>query len=334
MPDTLHRQWVMLNCIPPAPRKISTIELQQRLDDEGFHINLRSLQRDLIALSERFPLVCDERNKPYGWSWRKDARSLQIPGMSPQTAIALKMARMMLEPLLPRSAMSALSGQLETADKVLESLSGTGFREWPRKVRSIPTGLRRLAPKLDSESFYVAQEALLTGRYFKARYSPRDDSGKKTDKYEINPLGIVVRAPVIYLVCTLFDYTDIRQLALHRLTRASLLDKRAKQPKGFDLDTYIESQAFDVPSGKSIRLRALFESDAAFHLYETPLSMDQTLGKQPDGRVLLTATVQDSEQLHWWLLGFGAQVEVVEPKFLRKEFCQTVLAMKDLYGHG
>ena len=334
MPDTLHRQWVMLNCIPAAPRKISTTDLQQKLDAEGFSVDVRSLQRDLITLSGRFPLVCDMRGKPYGWSWRKDARSLQIPGMSPQTALTLKLAHAMLEPLLPHPAMKALSGQLETANKVLQDLSNSALREWPQKVRIIPAGLRRLAPRIDNESFYIAQEALLTGRYFKARYSPRDDSGKKTDDYEINPLGIVVRAPIIYLVCTLFDYTDIRQLAVHRLSRASLLDKRAKPPKGFDLDTYIESQAFDVPSGKRIRLRALFENDAAFHLYETPLSTDQTLGKRPDGRVLLTATVQDSEQLHWWLLGFGAQVEVIEPKSLRKEFRQTALVMKNLYGQG
>lgn len=252
--------------------------------------------------------------------------------MSPQTALTLKLARGMLEPLLPRPVLKALSGQLETASQVLRGLSSATLREWPQKVRIIPAGLRRLAPKIDNESFCVAQEALLTNRYFKARYSRRDDSDKKTDDYEINPLGIVVRAPVIYLVCTLFDYTDIRQLAIHRLTRARLLDKHTKQPKGFDLDTYIENQAFDVPSDKHIRLRALFESDAAFHLYETPLSMDQTLVKRSDGRVLLTATVQDSAQLHWWLLGFGAQVEVVEPKFLREEFRQISLAMKNRYG--
>ncbi|MHB8424578.1 MAG: helix-turn-helix transcriptional regulator [Gammaproteobacteria bacterium] len=331
MPDTLHRQWVMLNCIPAAPRKISTTDLQQTLNAEGFSIDVRSLQRDLITLSGRFPLVCDMRGKPYGWSWRKDARSLQIPGMSPQTALTLKLAHALLEPLLPHPAMKALSGQLETANKVLQDLSNSALREWPQKVRIIPAGLRRLAPRIDNESFYIAQEALLTGRYFKARYSPRDDSGKKTDDYEINPLGIVVRAPVIYLVCTLFDYTDIRQLAIHRLSRGRLLDKRVKKPKDFNLDAYIESQAFDMPSGKNIQLRALFDSGAAFHLHETPLSTDQKIVERSDGRVLLTATVQNTAQLHWWLLGFGAQVEILGPTFLRKEFRQVSLDMQNIY---
>ena len=96
--------------------------------------------------------------------------------MSPQTALTLKLARGMLEPLLPRPVLKALSGQLETANQVLQGLSSAALREWPQKVRIIPAGLRRLAPTIDNESFYVAQEALLTGRYFKARYSPRDDS--------------------------------------------------------------------------------------------------------------------------------------------------------------
>jgi predicted DNA-binding transcriptional regulator YafY len=39
-----------------------------------------------------------------------------------------------------------------------------------------------------------------------------------------------------------------------------------------------------------------------------------------DERVLVKATVADTAQLRWWLLGFGARVEVRKPKRLREEF--------------
>jgi hypothetical protein len=39
--------------------------------------------------------------------------------------------------------------------------------------------------------------------------------------YKINPLGIVTKEGMTYLVCTLWDYTDIRQLAVHRIQAVS-----------------------------------------------------------------------------------------------------------------
>jgi predicted DNA-binding transcriptional regulator YafY len=35
--------------------------------------------------------------------------------------------------------------------------------------------------------------------------------------------------------------------------------------------------------------------------------------------VLVEATVADTRQLRWWLLGFGGRVEVLEPEGLRGE---------------
>jgi len=52
------------------------------------------------------------------------------------------------------------------------------------------------------------------------------------------------------------------------------------------------------------------------HLTETPLSEDQQI--TADGETnILTATVVDSWQLHWWVKSMGAQIQVLEPKALR-----------------
>jgi len=69
-----------------------------------------------------------------------------------------------------------------------------------------------------------------------------------------------------------------------------------------------------------VRIDVLFEPKAAVHLSERPLSRDQTLTTWSDGRMRLEATVKDTMELHWWLLGFGDKVEVLGPKSLREEF--------------
>ncbi|OGQ52434.1 MAG: hypothetical protein A3J24_13235 [Deltaproteobacteria bacterium RIFCSPLOWO2_02_FULL_53_8] len=39
----------------------------------NFEVSKRTVERDLISLSEIFPLISNERSRPYGWSWSKDA---------------------------------------------------------------------------------------------------------------------------------------------------------------------------------------------------------------------------------------------------------------------
>ncbi len=49
------------------------------------------------------------------------------------------------------------------------------------------------------------------------------------------------------------------------------------------------------------------------HLVETPLSEDQVIESVDADHVCVTATVRDTAQLEWWLLGFGSSVLVLEP---------------------
>lgn len=50
----------------------------------------------------------------------------------------------------------------------------------------------------------------------------------------IHPLGLLACGPVVYLVCTLFDYGDVRQLALHRMHAPVETDARSREPERFD----------------------------------------------------------------------------------------------------
>ena len=72
------------------------------------------------------------------------------------------------------------------------------------------------------------------------------------------------------------------------------------RPAGFNLEKYLsEEQALQYPWGGEILLYALFDAEAAAHLRETRLSARQTLRDYADGRVRVTATVRDTEQLRW-----------------------------------
>lgn len=63
----------------PREGKVSTTDLARKLEDAGFPINTRSVQRDLERLSQIYPLVSDTRSKPFGWQWAPGARAIVLP---------------------------------------------------------------------------------------------------------------------------------------------------------------------------------------------------------------------------------------------------------------
>src|SRR3546814_19511456 len=81
----------MLRGIPRSPLKATTKELEDKLLDEGFEVSRRTLERDLHLLSIHFPLVLDDRSKPYGWSWAKDAHFEFMPKLTAAQAVALQL---------------------------------------------------------------------------------------------------------------------------------------------------------------------------------------------------------------------------------------------------
>lgn len=328
MSDTLLRSLQMLQLIPRSPRKIETTKVRNFLKEYGFEVSVRTIQRDLIKLSSIFPLISDERNKPYGWSW-KGNDSVGFPAIDMPTALACVMAERFLIDLIPVSALKKLEPNFKQARNILkETKSGLG--KWENKVRITPRGLQLLPAQIKLSVLDIVYESLLVGHQFEANYQPRVASSPS--KYEVNPMAIVHRNNVSYLVCTLWNYTDIKQLAMHRFQTAKPLDKDVIIPKGFDIDEYIQSGEFSYPdSDKKIKIKLYFGEMAGKHLYETPLSEDQSITEIGEDRLMVKATVLDTEELRWWILGFGGYVEVVSPKKLRNEISTSLRSAADHY---
>lgn len=330
MSDTLVRLLAMLQRVPRFPRKIDTVTLQGQLAAAGFAISLRSIQRDLNKLSATLPLVADEA-KPQGWSWQADAPQLGLPALDPQSALVFHLVERHLRPLLPASTLHYIDPWLRTATAVLDE-QGQGLARWKDKVRVLAPGQPMQPPQVSPEAQAVIYDALLQEKRVQVGYKPRGASRAK--QYGVNPLGLVVRDRLICLVCTLNGYDDIKQLVLHRVRGAQLLDEPLRRPKGFDLDAYIAQGAFGWPQehGKQIELVADFSRDAGLGLCERPLAANQRIEELEGERLRLRASVPDTRELRWWLMGFGAEVEVREPVALRREMAGVAGILCERYA--
>ncbi|MDX2471658.1 MAG: WYL domain-containing protein [SAR324 cluster bacterium] len=316
--DTSLRLLVMLRMVPREPFSITADLLLDKLNDQGYDIGLRTVQRDLNRCSIKFPLVTSEgEGKQLRWSWEHDSDVMDIPDMSPYTALTFNLAEHFVAPMLPPKLVSQLNPHFNRAKSLLSKLNGTGWKTWSNKIRHIPRGLTLKPAEINPAILETLYAALLQDRQFEAEYQKKGAEEIKT--YLVHPLGLVFRHEIAYLVCTVKDYQKPIQLAVHRIQKAELLEEKANKPENFKLDDYINKAMFSYPVGEEeINLKVRFFGPAILHLFETPLSGDQTIIKESDASHILQARVQNTSELQWWLLAFGDQVEVIEPQSLRE----------------
>ena len=327
---TLLRQWEMLRMIPRHPRQIPASEISSRLSDLGLIVTKRTVERDLNGLMEIFPLTVNDKSKPFGWQWARGAHPLDVPQLSSSEAMAFVLVEEHLRKLIPGSVASNLQPYFIMARKRLsEAAVGGAGPHWLDRVRVVPPTQTLIAPKVVPEVHAEITEALLKDRQLAIRYRAR--GATKDKEAVVHPLGLVQRGPILYLFVVFEGFTDARMLALHRISQATMLEDRATRPVGFDLEKTVRQGIFDFGSGKAIKLVARFEEDASLHLAESFLSEDQVLGKTVDGWVTVSATVMETPQLYWWLLGYGELVEVLKPASLRRQLIEAVRAMAALY---
>ncbi|MEF8759175.1 MAG: WYL domain-containing protein [Candidatus Accumulibacter sp. UW25] len=330
-PETLLRHWQTLRLIRRYPKNTTAAELCSSLEAEGFKISKRTVERDLQALSRIFPLLVDERSKPFGWSWEKDAPAFDLPGISLSESLTLLMAREHLQAVMPSSTVCQMNPYFRLAEQKLKALEGrSGVAAWLDKVRIVPASQPLISPPVDTQVLASIQQALLENRQCQVAYRKRDVGA--ADAYPIHPLGLIQRGQVLYLACTIKTYQDIRLLALHRTQAASVLDLPAIAPEKFNLDDYLASGAMGWSTTKPIALVAAFAPETGTHLQETPLSKDQVIEYLPDGRLEVRATVIETQQLLWWLLGFGDGVEVMAPQALRDKISDKVNRLVERYA--
>jgi hypothetical protein len=260
-----------------------------------------------------------------------EGKQITLPAMAPHTALTFQLVNSYMSSMLPKSSVSYLQPYFRNAAEVLGSNPEFPLSHWLEQVRVIPRSLQMQPPSFQGGVPEKVYDALLRKKRISASYRPRGE--KRVKNYpELNPLGLVFVESLIYLVASINDYPNPVQFLLHRMESAALLDKPATALAGFSVQGYIESGEFSYPiGGRKILLKALFERGAAAYLHETPLPGTRSLTDHDADRVLLEAEIEDSHQLRWWLKGFGAQVEVLEPPALRQEFKQMAASLRGLY---
>jgi predicted DNA-binding transcriptional regulator YafY len=302
----------ILQLLPEYPNKLSTSAIKERLGNNAPHD--KALSRYLASLAED-PLsgvVCDKRERPYQWGYKKGNHT-GIHNPTQAQAITLQLAKQTLWDLFPKPMQKELEPLFDASEKVIRNSNA----KLMKKICVISPSQPLISPSFKHNIREAIGDAIYEDIAFEGQYRNTEDIIKS---YTFHPLAILQRGFITYLIARVNGYEDPRFYAVHRFESIKLRREIKPNTKNFNLQDYLNSGAggfIDKP--QQIKLVINAGRELLFHLKETPLSTDQIIKKETATGTTIEATVMLTEQLIWWLLSWTYNAEVLSPKTLRNE---------------
>lgn len=123
---------------------------------------------------------------------------------------------------------------------------------------------------------------------------------------------------------------------LRRVRAVEILPDRFRFPRKFSADDCFE-RAWLADDGvdKEVTIKLRFVPSMAETVARNCGHQFETAAIQPDGSLLCSTQVNSTREVGWWILSYGAAVEVVEPQELRQELGRVGSALVAMYAsHG
>ncbi|MBS7807827.1 YafY family protein [Variovorax sp. PCZ-1] len=300
---------------------------------QALEVSVRTVLRDVDELSAAGVPIWGDRGRNGGFQL-KPGWSTQLTGLTEPEAQALSLAG------LPSAATELGLGTAATSArlKMIAALPP----EWREQASTVASRLH-----VDPVDWYRSAEspqalrevadAVWRNLCIRIRY----ESWRGVSTREVEPLGLVLKAGAWYLVARPIDKKNDKKEALTfrllNILSVSATAKKFKRPASFDLAQHrvASTQRFEAN---------LYRYQA--HIIASPRAQtwlangrvksvalparDQT-ENTPEGWVHVILPIESIEQGVRQLLGFGAQVQVIEPTELRSLFLQELANIKSIY---
>lgn len=165
-----------------------------------------------------------------------------------------------------------------------------------------------------------AAQAVWTGRRLQVDYA----SWRGLSRRELEPLGLVLKAGAWYLVAREAGQPEVRTWRLASVRGLAVLKAGVRRPRGFHLARYWQdsSARFEAVL-RPLRARVLASPRAMVWLANARLPAVPTEApprvRMPSGWSCLALSLESVEHGARQILGYGAEVEAIEPAELRAE---------------
>ncbi|MCC4264377.1 WYL domain-containing protein [Oceanimonas baumannii] len=317
MSKKLLRQLTLARCVPYRPYKLTARQLQEKLEEEGIQVSLRTVQRDLEEMSGMglFDLTSDDRSKPHGWCFERNGLNDFANFMPLGLAMALKTWNDQAADLLPASVLTELTPIIDKATQVINDSQSELAGRWMENVVQLP---KPFAGSPEMRRATTIRDALWRGRKFTAEIKRQIKGRTVWLRYEqVNPLGIVGRKDGTMLLCTMSDMDPkIYGIPFEHIKDVELTSRPVTQPREFSTNKLVREKGYQEEA-ETIHFVGRVTNSGRPLLEDTIPGHNPRLTRYDKQSMMVETDVKDSPEFRRWLTDMAGKVEVLAPESLK-----------------
>ncbi|MDQ2680729.1 MAG: WYL domain-containing protein [Candidatus Eremiobacteraeota bacterium] len=303
--------------------RFSFEDLKDRIAEGEKRPSTRSLRRYLSILAEAgFPWYFDRSANLYRFADGYSLKRLELNNRELFGLVALRS--------LGATLGGTIGGYVDDVTQKLLGTTGRGTKD--RAAVPSPVAFRLSEIRLDEsgeKAFALLSAAERSSRAVTFTY--QDKEGKRS-KRTADPYGFIVSSGRVYCVAYDRKRADKRVFAVDNITDPSMLAKTFIKPANFNVEAYAAASISGVlHSDSTTEVRVRFDPRVAKAAIAARVVADRAVSRDDDGSAEITYHISDVDELVRWVLGWGAQAEILAPAAVRARLSEFVRQISGKY---
>ncbi|GAB5561460.1 MAG: transcriptional regulator [Synoicihabitans sp.] len=293
---------------------------------EEFSVSRKTIQRDIDHMRDRLGLPIDYDRAEHSYFYTAEVEAFPTVQMSEGDAFALFVAERALEPLRGTPLFDRLQS---TFEKLTSNLKGAVdlTSEDQQSVSFAQFGEGRT----NAAAFDRLQKARNEQR--EVTFAYKKPGAKRAETRRVRPYHLTHRDNLWYLVGHDLVREDIRTFALPRMEQVEMTKTKFELPDDFSPETFFaDALGVVAGKGKAYDIHIRFSANVAERIEERVWHESQQTKRRRDGSVDLHLRLGSLVEIERWVLGWGADAEVLGPGELRQHVAATSRLMVAKYA--
>ena len=221
--------------------------------------------------------------------------------------------------------------QAQDAALKIESMLPSHIRQHCGSIMK-STSVRSAAPARHdqlNQTLALLQQAIQLRRQVEITYISFYE--QKQMVLQLHPYHLHFAQRAWYVIGYSNFHKETRTFKLGRIKQARMLKSRYLLEKPFRIEQYFGDAWSMIPEGKLYKVKLRFAPQVAGNVAEVLWHRKQKLTWHDDGALTFEVEVDGLNEITWWLLGYGDQVEVIRPESLRRRVKQIAQKTVGIY---
>lgn len=288
-------------------------------------VSRRTIFRDLAGLQEAgLPAHFDPAQQAY---WLPGKTMLPSADLALDEALALLV---LCQNLGGKGGMPCQIAAHSAAVKIASALPA-GLREQVQGVaKSISIQLEPRELPLEQQVYERLVHSLQLRRCVRISYQGLNDTAPKQTK--LSPYRMFFSRRAWYVIGRSSLHRSVRTFHLGRIRQIEVLSDSSRTPPRFSLERFFGNAWHMIRKKPSLNICVRFTPTVAQSVADVHWHRTQRITRGEDGSAEFHATVDGTDEIVWWILGYGDQAEVIEPSVLRELVAGHARRMAEMYG--